>query len=83
MLNMIPPGASVSAQDRFVPHLTSRRELYQFPEVKNSDYIILDSAGSIWPLSRPEYFARVSELLHGEYSIASTEGSLLLLKRKN
>ena len=81
VLSLIPPDASVSAQGPFVPHLTSRRELYEFPVIKQADYILLDSRANMWPLQDEEYFRHVRELIKSPHRIVLSNGSLLLLER--
>lgn len=43
----IPEDAIVSAQSPFVPHISDRRHVYQFPRVLNAEIVLLDAAGSI------------------------------------
>jgi uncharacterized membrane protein len=50
----IPPAARVSAQDSFVPHLSHRSTIYQFPRVRNAEYIVLDPEAPSWPLTADE-----------------------------
>lgn len=49
---MIPADASVSAQNALVPHLSHRRYIYQYPYgAEQSDYVVLDTAGFIYPFT--------------------------------
>jgi len=49
---MIPADASVSAQNTLVPHLSHRRSIYQYPYgAEQSDYVVLDTAGFIYPFT--------------------------------
>jgi len=43
----IPPHASVSAQSTFVPHLSARAQLFQFPRLAESFYVLLDENGPV------------------------------------
>jgi uncharacterized membrane protein len=43
----IPPDAIVSAQSPFVPHLSARRDIYQFPRVLDAELVLLDEMGPI------------------------------------
>jgi hypothetical protein len=43
----IPPHASVSAQSTFVPHLSARAQLFQFPRLAESFYVLLDEKGPV------------------------------------
>jgi uncharacterized membrane protein len=44
-VGMVPPGAIVSAQSPFVPHLAQRREIFVFPRVLTSEYVLIDDYG--------------------------------------
>lgn len=45
LLAMIPPGTTVSASERFFPHLYERGEVYVFPTaVAQSDLVLVDGA---------------------------------------
>jgi len=61
-LKKIPSEANVSAQSPFVPHLSLRENIYQFPIIKDADYIVLSSKESTYPLSNEEFLAKVAEL---------------------
>lgn len=43
----VPTDAIVSAQSPFVPHLSERRHVYQFPRVLDAEVVLLDDAGPI------------------------------------
>jgi hypothetical protein len=48
VLAEVPPGASVSTWERFVPHLSLRREVFVFPVgIAQSDCVVVD--GTILP----------------------------------
>ena len=42
ILSMVPPEASVAAQNNLLPHLSHRRQIYLIPNNRNADYMILD-----------------------------------------
>lgn len=81
VLPRIPSQASVSAQGPFVAHLTNRERLYEFPAVKDADYILLDSRANEWPLDEGEYLERSQALMSGHYGVVLSNGSVLLLRR--
>jgi len=83
VLHRIPSDASVSAQEPFVAHLTSRRELYEFPVVRDAEYVFLDSAAHKWPLPDEAYFRSVRGIMRTPYRIVLSNGSLLLLERSH
>jgi uncharacterized membrane protein len=43
----IPPHASVSAQSPFVPHLSARAQVFQFPRLAESFYVLLDEKAPV------------------------------------
>jgi len=47
LVRMIPAGAVVSAQSPFVPHLSEREKIYQFPRLLDAEYVLLDRLGPI------------------------------------
>lgn len=63
VLALIPPNASVSAQSGLVPHLTTRRALYMFPNIHNAEYVLVDNWTDRWPLSNPDWDAAIGEML--------------------
>lgn len=38
----VPGGVAVSAQATFVPHLSQREDIYEFPRIEDADWILLD-----------------------------------------
>jgi hypothetical protein len=63
-LSQIPPDASVSAQTALVPHLSHRQEIYLFPtQMKEAEYIALDTQGHLYPERLADYEILVQELL--------------------
>jgi uncharacterized membrane protein len=61
LMDLVPPEASLSAQDNLIPHLAHRRVLYVFPSLGDplAEYVALDSRYefvgeySNWPTVRP------------------------------
>ena len=61
-LSKIPKDAKVSAQSQFVPHLSLREDIYQFPIIKNAEYIVYSRTEGCYPLSKKEFEFKVNEL---------------------
>jgi uncharacterized membrane protein len=61
-LEMIPEGAPVSAQSPYVPHLALRDHIYQYPIVKDADYIILNYKERTYPLDTSAFRQRLDIL---------------------
>ena len=52
-LKLIPGDANVSAQNTLVPHLSQRREIFEFPDVREgTEYVIVDATLPITGQSR-------------------------------
>ena len=81
-INMIPPGASVSAQSSLVSHLSERTNIYLFPYgVDHADYVFLDVTSDRYPYAPGDYQHVVQNLLlHGHYGIIAAGDGYLLLK---
>lgn len=43
----VPPDAIVSVQSPFVPHLSERQRIYQFPRVLDAEVVLLDDYGPV------------------------------------
>ncbi len=82
-IDLIPPGASVSAQSSLVPHISHRERIYLFPYAdEQADYIFLDVTSDMYPLYLSSYTSEVKKvLLSGAYGIMAAQDGYLLLKR--
>ncbi|HEY4385220.1 MAG TPA: DUF2079 domain-containing protein [Ktedonobacteraceae bacterium] len=85
-IDMIPAGASVSAQTKLVPHLSQRKYIYMFPygvDHAESEYILLDVTGDVYPFyGSTDYIREVKTVLRsGKYGIEAAQDGYLLLKR--
>jgi len=81
---MIPADASVSAQDTLAPHLSHRRYIYQYPYgVEQSDYVVLDTAGFIYPFTdQSAYDQSVRDLQSsGHFRTVFARDGYLVLQR--
>lgn len=65
-LSKIPKDAKVSAQSPFVPHLSLRKNIYQFPILKNAEYIVYSRKEGTYPMSNEEFENKINELEHSE-----------------
>ena len=54
-LQKIPNNAIVSAQSPFLPHLALRDNIYQFPIIKDADFIIFSNLENSYPLTSNEF----------------------------
>lgn len=83
LINSIPKEAAVSAQSPFVPHLSCRDNIYQFPIIKNADYIILAPKESYYPIDDLGYFKIIDSLSHSsKWKTIKKNEHFLIFKRK-
>lgn len=82
-VNKIPKTAIISAQSPFVPHLSLRDHIYQFPMIDNAEYIIFSLEESPYPLSDEEFLSKVNKLSSSEkWELEYEEGPIRILKKK-
>lgn len=77
----IPPDAGVSAQWQLNPHVSQRRRIYQFPDVRDADYVLIDVTINSWPQHPNDLYRDVQTMVAGEWGIAAARDGWLLLKR--
>ena len=91
VLARVPPGAAVSAHDRYVPHLSLRPLVFVFPVgLDKADHVLLHAASYPWrnvpgvTLRREGAVAAIAveeERSERRYAVVAEEGSHLLLRR--
>jgi uncharacterized membrane protein len=77
----IPGDASVSAQSGLAPHLSQRRQIWEFPVLNNAEYVILDTRGPVSRPYQPIHDAEVAALPLRGYDLVWSEGSLRIFER--
>lgn len=83
LLQLIPKTAIVSAQTQFVPHLALRPSVYQFPIIKEAEYILLAPLESAYPLNAEQFAEKIIELKKDPtWEVAKQTQHVLLFKRK-
>lgn len=80
-LSIIPEDAIVSAQSAFVPHLSLRENIYQFPIIKNADYIIYTRKESSYPLTPEEFNSKINDLEQSKDWEILYNGSITILRK--
>ena len=84
VVDQVPDAVPVSAQATFVPHLSQRRHIYEFPRVGNAQWVLLDGAREI-----PEYdlangfYACRDELESLGFSVIREEDGITLWYRES
>ncbi len=84
----LPAAVSVSTMSDIVPHLTTRRTIYLFPDVADAEYLLLDTApqANFWPheglKAREKAIAdMLPHIRSGQFGLVGHEDGVLLLKR--
>ena len=84
VMNLIPADASVSSINMFAPHLSFRKNIYQYPDIHDAEYILLASTTSSYPLRGAELDAKIKEYQQSAEweTLSATKGVFLFKKRK-
>ena len=81
---IIPPEGGVSASSGFVPHLSGRKYVVNFPEIKDhTHWIVLSQEFNTWPLRKGETDTAIAELIRNpDYELLWQEYGIYLFKKK-
>ncbi len=83
-LAAIPPDAIVSAQSPFLPHLSLRESIYQFPTIKDAEYIVLSRLEGPYPLNEQQFRAALDSIsLSKSWRILSTSNGCWVFIKTN
>ena len=81
--SLIPKDAIVSAQSAFVPQMALRDKIYQFPLIKDAEYVVYSMKENSYPITGDEFIALVNQLENSnEWSIQYKDEDITILKRK-
>jgi hypothetical protein len=81
-LSKIPADAAVSALTPFVPHLSLRDKIYQFPIIKDAEYIVYSEREGKYPLDDAGFNEALNEIAEsGNWEINYDEDGFVVLKR--
>jgi uncharacterized membrane protein len=84
LLKLIPKNASVCAQSSVFPHLADRDNIHLFPNLFQSQYVVLSHEERTFPLSQEAYLKEVDALLNSSNWLKVGKSDyLIILKRKN
>jgi hypothetical protein len=76
------PRVKVAAQDRMLPALAGRPEVYMLTRAAEADMVALQMNGATWPDGRPTWRRRVQALWgSGQFAVAFCEGQTVVLRR--
>jgi len=65
-LSKIPKHVVVSSQSPFLPHLSLRDNIYQFPIIKDAEYIVYSDKENPYPMTQDEFESAINELEHSK-----------------
>lgn len=82
LLELIPKNASVSAQSAFVPHLSCRDKIYQFPIIKDAEFIILSPKDNYYPIDSTQFFYIADSLYHSNLWITLIKDENFIVYRR-
>ena len=83
-LSKIPDNAIVSAQTPFLPHLSLRDNIYQFPIVKDAEYIIFSNKEVKYPLNEKAFSIEIKKILiSNKWQTLFKSEDIVILKRKS
>jgi uncharacterized membrane protein len=77
----IPADVRVSAQATFVPHLTRREDIYEFPRVVNAEYVLLDDRRPVPRYDQEGFHECQSELSSMGFTLLREEDGIRLYRR--
>lgn len=76
------PRVKVAAQDRLLPALAGRPEIYMLDRALEADVVVLQMNGATWPDGRPSWRRRVREIWgSGTFAVAFCQGQSVVLRR--
>ncbi len=81
-VRLIPPDASLATTYQLTSHFSRRRKIYQWPDVQDTEYVLLDVKPTDIPLLAGDLHTWVQDLLENKgFGILATKDGYILLKR--
>ncbi len=83
-LKQIPTNAAVSAQSPILPHLAYRDQAYQYPIVKNAEYIVLSRVEpETYPIDKQTLIQGLNDsIASGRWTVIVDQLEISILKKK-
>ena len=83
VMALIPRDASLVTSSTLNPHLSQRRQISLFPDVRDAEYAFLDVTSTPYPIDVPEVRWRVRVMLEErkEWALVAARDGYLLLRR--
>jgi len=84
-ISLVPPEASLAAQSGLLPHVSQRRQVWEFPPAFNADYVLIDHL-TWWQVHGPpspelNYFVASANLPHTGYCLVHEVDGVQLWSR--
>lgn len=80
-VDVVPPDARVSAQSNFLPHLTHRLDIYEFPRVADAEYVLLDNRRELPVYAETGFPECVHQLPGLGFQLLRSEDGITLWRR--
>lgn len=83
LLAEIPADAVVSMQSPFIPHLSLRPDVYQFPMIRDATFIIFSTKEGPYPMDTLTFNKRIEELIKSSnWNIQQYDGHFYILQKR-
>lgn len=83
VFKLIPPDANLSALNMFCPHLSFRKNIYQYPDIYDAEYVLLASTENAYPVKGAELEKQIQDYLSSPlWETLSANKGLYLFKKK-
>jgi uncharacterized membrane protein len=81
-LDKLPPDAAVSALSPLVPHLALRDHIYQFPNIRDAEYIVYTVKEDKYPMNEASFTQLIEKLKsEGEWEEWSKNDEVVVLRK--
>jgi uncharacterized membrane protein len=82
IISRLPQDAKISAQSQLIPHLVLRKTIYQFPLVKDAEYVLYSPLENNYPLTEAAFIAQIEGLKkQNNWTIHFEDKNIVLLKK--
>ncbi len=83
VIAMIPDDASLSCINFIAPHVSFRKNIYQYPDVHDAEYILLANSETSYPLRGAGLQQKINELQNAlDWTTISAQNGVYLFKKK-
>jgi len=82
-LNVIPNDAVISAQSPFVAQLAYRDNIYQFPIVKDAEYIIYSTHEDSYPLTKEKFTTEIEKISNSKLWVLVYKNDGMFIYKKS